>query len=134
VILNDIRFDIDEVIAGGLDSPLVILNLDVGEPPFTDEEERPLELTRRDAPVALSSGPLSVLVDAVARWQPGSSILLTNLRTADLRELAPLLPENRHVIGFHNGIGFSVLVGPGTLPEHWRSRRSTPLGMPTLVP
>ena len=134
VVLSDIRLDIDEVIAGGLGSPLVVLNLDVGEPPFTDEDRDPLELRRRDERVTLTSGRLSILTEAVAGWEPGTSMLLTNLSATDLKQLAPLLPEGRHVIGFHEGIGFFVLVGPGILPEHWRSRRSTPLGMPVLPP
>lgn len=128
-VLSDIRLDIDAVIADGLDSPLVVLNLDGAEPPFVDEFPSPLELTRLGAPVALSSGRIRDLAEAVDGWRPGSSMLLTNLKSADLKELSPRFPRGRHLIGFHDGIGFWVLVGPAGIPEHLRSQRSTPLGM-----
>ena len=129
-VLSDIRFDIDDVMSQDPNSPLLVLNLDP-EPGSADERQGSLELVRRGRPIILGSRPMPEMIDAVRGWSPGTSMLLTNLGIADLRALAPYLPERR-LLGFKREIGCWVLLGTAAAApaQQWRSREATPLGMP----
>jgi hypothetical protein len=133
-VLGDIRLDIDEVIAGELDSPLLVVNLD-REPEFASEHLGPLELVRGSRPIMFTSRPLSGLAEMVAGSAPSTSMLLTNLGIADLRSLAPHLPRGPRLLGFHRAIGYWLLLGAAAAatPRSWRSAKAKPLGMPALA-
>lgn len=129
-VLGDIRFDIDDVMARDPSSPLSVLNLD--PEPRSENERGPIELPRRGRPILLSSGPLPEIIDALSARSPATSMLLTNLGIADLRSLAPYLPEGPRVLGYRSEIGCWVLLGPAAAepPRQWRSQKATPFGMP----
>ncbi len=130
-VLGDIRVDIDEVIASELELPLLVVNVDQ-QPPFASERRVPLELVRGSRRVALTAVPPSELAPMVARSDPSTSTLLTNLGIADLRSLRSHLPLGPRLLGFRREIGYWLLLGPAaaTAPHSWRSPRATPLGMP----
>ena len=132
-VLSDIRFDIDEVMAAQPDSPLLVVNL-AREAGFADECPGPLELERRGRRILLTSRDRPGLVDTIVAHCPGTSVLLTNLRIADLRWLAPLLAREPRFMGFRRGAGYWMLVGPAaaSVRQHWRRPKSKPLGMPAL--
>ena len=138
-VLGDIRWDIDDLVAGDPKSELLIVNLD-REAEFTDEGTTPLELMRRAYPIKITSAPLPGLIDRLAERDPGSSTLLTNLgiadlralRMADLRALCPDLAGQSCLLGFRAEVGYWLLLGPAasTVPRRWRTPKATPLGMP----
>jgi len=139
-VLGDIRRDIDDVLAGSPDSPLLVVNLEHG-PPFADERPGPLELPRRGRPIMLTASTLSAMIDKVAGRPAGASLLLTNLRRADLRALGPRLGSEPRLLGFRREIGFWLLLGAAAtaVPPQWRSPKARPTGMrkfaeqPTVV-
>jgi hypothetical protein len=130
-VLSDIRFDVDEVMAGQPDSPLLVVNLN-RESEFTDECPGPLELVRRGRPIMLTSRRMPELLETVAAWSSSASILLTNLRLADLRSLASELPAGPRLLGFRREVGWWMLLGAAAtvVPRQWRSPKSTPLQLP----
>jgi hypothetical protein len=75
------------------------------------------------------------VVEAIAEFSPGTSILIANLRSADLRSLARQIPPGPRLLGFRSEVGYWMLVGPAvaTPPQRWRLPRSTPLAMPALA-
>ncbi len=139
-VLGDIRRDIDDVLAGSPDSPLLVVNLEHGEP-FADERPGPLELPRRGRSIVLTSSSHSAAIDKVVGRPAGASLLLTNLRRADLRALGPRLGTEPRLLGFRREIGFWMLLGAAAtaVPPQWRSPKARPTGMrkfaeqPTVV-
>jgi glycosyl transferase family 2 len=133
-VLSDIRFDIDDVIAGKTDPPLLVVSLD-HRGDFTKGPPDRLELMRLGQPIVLTSGRMSDVVETVEEASPSTSILLTNLRPADLRSLARLLPSGPRVLGFRREVGYWMLLGPAvtSAPQRWRLPRSTPWAMPALA-
>ena len=130
-VLGDIRVDIDEVIASEPELPLSVINVDQ-QPPFASERRGPLELERGSGAIALSWVPPSELAAMVARADPSTSTLVTNLGIADLRSLRSHLPPGPRLLGFRREIGYWLLLGraAATAPHSWRSPKATPLGMP----
>lgn len=128
-VLGDIRLDIDDVLAGHPGAPLRVVNLEHG-PGFADR--RPLDLVRHGRPISFSSHPLSELVGVVKGLEPGGSMLVTDLRTADLRTLAPHLPPGPRVLGFRHEVGLWILLGAAAEagPREWSSPKARPFGMP----
>jgi hypothetical protein len=129
VILADIRRDVDDIISRAPQRCLHILNVSHGRP-FPEGDS--VEFSRRDGRVTMSSCARPDVPAILARDAPdsGSWLLITNLRREDVVPPASWLPDSSAVLGFHEGIGFWLLVGPSTadLPPQWRSRRATPLG------
>jgi Glycosyltransferase like family len=134
-VLGDIRQDVDEVMDTDADSPLLVMNLDP-ECGFADERPGPLDLTRRGRSIMLTSGGMGELADTVGAWSPGASLLLTNLRLADLKLLAAELPRASRLLGFRREIGYWMLIGAAAtaVPRQWRLPNARPLGMPALAP
>jgi hypothetical protein len=128
-VLGDIRVCIDEVLAGGSD-PLLVVNLD-RERTFVEAHPNPLALKRLGHEMHMTSGGPERAVAAVRTAPAGANVLLTNLRVADLRALAPHLATTRPLLGFRREVGYWLLVGPsaGHVAGRLRSPRSTPLGM-----
>jgi Glycosyltransferase like family len=133
-VLSDIRWDIDEVMASQPDLPLVVVNLD-REPEFADEHPGPLDLERGGQRIMFTSRPLPQLVEEIASRPPSTSMLVTNLRIADLRSIASRLPRAPRLLGFRREIGFWMLLGPaaGAVPQPWRAPKSIPVGCPALA-
>ena len=129
-VLGDIRLDIDEVLASNRSAPLRVLNLERGAR-FAGGD-RPLDLVRDGGPISFASHPMSELIEVVSSRSPGTSMLVTDLRIADLRTLAPNLPPGPRVLGFRREIGLWILLGAaaGARPREWRSPTARPLGMP----
>jgi hypothetical protein len=130
-VLADIREDIDGVISRCPGQRLDIVNLSPGGFPEAGPEPEPLELTRRDGSIAIAARCVPDLLSALASWQDGSRLLLTNLSRADLTVLGSRLPPGPRALGFHTGIGFWLLLGapPADLPQHWSAQRATPMGV-----
>ena len=127
-MLGDIRLDIDEVLASARGAPLRVVNLEHG-PGFAGGR-RPLDLVRGGGPISFASHQMPELIDVVSGLSPGTSMLVTDLRIADLRTLAPHLPAGPRVLGFRREIGFWILLGAaaGARPPEWRSPKARPWG------
>ena len=129
-VLGDIRLDIDEVLASDRSAPLRVVNLERG-PGFVGGH-LPSQLVRDGRPISFASHPMPELIDIVSGLAPGASMLVTDLRIADLKALAPHLPAAPRVLGFRREIGLWILLGTaaGARPREWRSPKARPLGMP----
>ena len=79
----------------------------------------------------LSASSLAAAIETVAGRPARTSLLLTNLRRADLRALGPRLGSEPRLLGFRREIGFWMLLGAATaaVPAQWRSPRARPTGM-----
>lgn len=132
-VRSDIRLDVDDLIAGVPGEPLLVISLDTTSS-FADERPGPISLSRLGRPVSVTSRPLPELVDAVEAAPAGAPVLLTNLGLEDIRQIAPRLPADRRVLGFRDSTGYWMLLGVPDmrLPDAWRSREASPLGMPAL--
>jgi hypothetical protein len=128
-VLGDIRWRIDDLLAGGA-SPLLIVNLD-REGAFVDDRPDPLVLKRLDHDLRVTSGGLQRVIASIRTAPAGASVLVSGLRVRDLRALAPCLSNGRPLLGFRREVGYWLLVGPsvGNVAARLRSRRSTPFGM-----
>ncbi len=62
------------------------------------------------------------------RAAPDDACLLTNVSLADLAELGPSIAAAPHVIGYHDDIGYWVLIGEVARrrDEIWTEPRSRP--------
>ena len=128
-VLGDIRLCIDDVLAGGSD-PLLVVNLD-RERTFVEARPNPLVLKRLGHEMHVTSGGPERAIAAIRTAPAGANVLVTNLRVADLRALAPHLSTTRPLLGFRHEVGYWLLVGPsaGHVAARLRSPRSTPVGM-----
>jgi hypothetical protein len=128
-VLGDIRLCIDDVLVDGSD-PLLVVNLD-RERTFVEARPNPLALKRLGHEMHVTSGGLERAVAAIRTARAGANVLMTDLRAADLRALAPYLTTTRPLLGFRREIGYWLLVGPsaGHVGARLRSPRSTPVGM-----
>jgi hypothetical protein len=128
-VLDDIRWCIDDVLAGGAD-PLLVVNLD-REQTFVEDSPNPLVLKRLGHEMHLTSGGLERAIAAIRTAHAGANVLVSDLHVRDLRALAPHLSTVRPLLGFRREIGYWLLVGPsvGRVAARLRSPRSTPVGM-----
>jgi hypothetical protein len=128
-VLGDIRWCIDDLLAGGAD-PLLVVNLD-RDGTFVDDGPDPLVLRRHEYEVRLTSKGPDQVSEAIATAPVGASVLVAGLRARDLRALAPHLGHGRRLLGFRREVGYWLLVGPSVEPvaARLRSVTSTPLGM-----
>jgi hypothetical protein len=130
-VLGDIRLCIDDVLAGGGGAaPLLVVNLD-REGTFVEARPDPLALKRLGHELHMTSGGTERAVAAIREANADANVLVTDLRVADLRALAPHLATTRPLLGFRREIGYWLLVGPsaGHVAARLRSPRSTPFGM-----
>lgn len=132
-VLSDIRRDIDDAIAGRPE-PLAVVNLVESYDAFPDDGS-PLTLLRRGQPIEPSTLPRPELAGLLASWQSDTSMLVTNLRDSDLAAAAGTIPPDRRLAGYHEGIGYWLLLGPvlDTPARQWYSVRATPAGMRRLA-
>jgi hypothetical protein len=132
VVLDDIRLDIDEVIAG-LAEALQVFNLD--ERGALGQLGGAVELPRRGRPVVFEAGGLDELETVLAARRTDAPTLVTNLTADHLGRLAPLLTGVEQVVGYHEALGCWLLLGcpASALPASWQSHRATPLGMRGLA-
>lgn len=128
-VLSDIRSRIDDLFAAGA-APLLIVNLD-RDGTFVDHRPGPLVLRRLDHELRVTSGGLDAALAAIGTAADGANVLVSGLRPADLRAVAPHLADSRRLLGFACDIGYWLLVGPSTerAAARLRSVRSTPFGM-----
>jgi Glycosyltransferase like family len=128
-VLGDIRWGIDDLLAGGA-SPLLIVNFD-RDGTFVDDRPDPLVLNRLGHELHVTSGGPDRAVDAIRTAHAGSSVLVSGLRAGDLRKIAPHLTSRRPLLGFRGEIGYWLLLGPNVdrLAAQLRSERFTPIGM-----
>jgi hypothetical protein len=133
-VLGDIRWCIDDVLAGGAD-PLLVVNLD-RERTFVEARPNPLALKRLGHELQLTSGGPECAIDAIRAASARANVLVSNLQVRDLRALAPHLSAMRPLLGFRREVGYWLLVGPsvGQVAARLRSPRSTPLGMARDTP
>ncbi len=129
-VLGDIRLDIDEVLASDPGTAVRVVNLEHGHE-FAGGDSS-LDLVRGGRPISFDARPMPELIDAVAALLPGGSMLVTDLRLADLKELAPHLPPGPRVLGFRREIGLWILLGAAARarPREWHAPEARPLGMP----
>jgi hypothetical protein len=92
-VLGDIRLCIDDVLAGGAD-PLLVVNLD-RERTFVEASSDPLALKRLGHEMHLTSGGPERVIAAIRTAPADTNVLVTDLRAADLRALAPHLSTTR---------------------------------------
>ena len=113
-VLGDIRRDIDDVLGQRRPArPCGSSTSNTGSR-FADERPGPLELPRHGRPIMLTSSSRSAAIDRSSARPPGASLLLTNLRRADLRALGPRLARpSPRLLGFRSEIGFWMLLGSG---------------------
>jgi len=128
-VLGDIRWCIDDLLAGGAD-PLLVVNLD-GERAFVDDRPDPLVLKRLDHELRVTSGGLERVIASIRTAPAGVNVLVSGLRVRDLQALAPYLSNGRPLLGFRREVGYWLLVGPSVahVAARLRSQRSTPFGM-----
>jgi hypothetical protein len=128
-VLGDIRWCIDDLLAGGAD-PLLIVNLD-REGAFVDDRPDPLALKRLGYELRMTSGGPERVIASIRTAPAGANVLLSGLRVRDLQVLAPHLSNGRPLLGFRREVGYWLLVGPsvGDVAARLRSQRSTPFGM-----
>jgi Glycosyltransferase like family len=134
-VLADIRQDVDCVISRSPGRRLDIVNVCADGFADSSPEPEPLQLARGDGTITVAARSMTDVRPALAGFESGSRLLLTNLSRADLTALVPRLPAAPRVLGFHTGIGFWLLLGaPGAeLPPEWRAQRATPLGQRPLT-
>ena len=80
----------------------------------------------------LTASSDSAAIDKVGGRPAGASLLLTNLRRADLRGARPAATgPSPAVLGFRREIGFWMLLGAAAtaVPPQWRSPKARPTGM-----
>jgi hypothetical protein len=132
-LLSDIRRDIDDALAGRTDPLRVVNLLDAQEAFPADEDE--LTLLRRGQPIEPSFVPRAQLPALLADWRPDRSLLVTNLQLADFPAVATAIGPERRLAGYHEGIGYWLLLGPvlNTPARQWYSVRATPAGMRRLA-
>ena len=108
-----------------------MLNLDE-EGNLLDGPSDPLELVRDGRQISVSLRDTAGVTDAVAEAKPGTSVLVTNLDRAALRELGRRLPPGPRLLGFRREVGHWMVVGPAAAaaPARWRLPRSRPFAMP----
>ena len=131
VVLSDIRRDVDDAIAG-TPGVLEIFNLEHDAAAPGRLPSGAVELVRRGQAVSVRSVGIAELTQALATWRPDRSLLIANLRMSDLHRLGPGLPAQQRLIGYHQSIGFWVMLGEPAVRaagEPFGSRASTPLGM-----
>jgi len=77
---------------------------------------------------------LGGLRDRLRVLPDGASALVTDIGTDDLATLAADVAGREHVVGYHGGFGYWVLLGPlvRSAPTRWTNRRARPLGLPAL--
>jgi hypothetical protein len=133
-VLDDIRWCIDDVLAGGAD-PLLVVNMD-RERTLVEDRATPLALERLGHEMHVTSGGLEQAIAAIRAAPADANVLVTDLHLRDLRALAPHLPAARPLLGFRREVGYWLLVGPsvGQVAARLRSPRSTPLGMARDTP
>jgi hypothetical protein len=129
VVLNDIRMDIDAFLAG-LSAPLAVVNLEAGASQ-SDPLAENVRLPRGDRDVEtqiVSPTDVSQVIEELAsRQQP---LLITNATTADLDALRRPLSRHRRLAGFHQDLGWWVLVGTpvdGDDDWLWQRQGTVPL-------
>jgi hypothetical protein len=128
-VLGDIRWCIDDLLAGGAD-PLLIVNLD-RDGTFIDDRPNPLVLKRFEHEVRATSGGPELAIGSIRTAPAGTDVLVSGLRVHDLRALAPHLSNTHPLLGFRREVGYWLLVGPsvGHVTARLRAPRSTPVGM-----
>jgi hypothetical protein len=129
-VLADIRWCIDDLLAGGA-VPLLIVNVDHSGS-FVDDGPDPLELRRHDHDLRVTSGDPGTAVASIRDAPADGHVLVSGLRGRDLRALAPHLQDRTALLGFRREIGYWLLVSPSaahTAERLRRSPRSTPVGM-----
>jgi Glycosyltransferase like family len=119
VVLADIRFDVDEVLARTQTPSLRILNV-VGDSPEFPDLPGGTRLPRRDAEVVCGTIAASALGDARLGDVP---TLLTGLGLAELSRVA-MGPDD--VIGVHESLGYWLLMGVPGVAGTWTSARARP--------
>jgi len=135
VVLNDIRLDIDEVIAA-VPAPFHVLNLEpAGLAAGSLGTPEPLDLLRRGRPVTFRAGDVRMLAEVLRARDPGTPMLVTNLGIGDLGTLARLPGTTDRIVGWHESAGYWLLLGcpADVLPAPWRGAQATPLGLRALA-
>ena len=131
-VLSDIRFDVDEVLATGSDAGLQVVNLDHG--PESAHRRDEVELERHGRRITFTSLRLPEVLEELPALPASTSVLLTNLTSADVRLLFRRLPRGARLLGFRGAIGYWMLLGPAAdaAPQRWRAREHVPAMMPAL--
>jgi Glycosyltransferase like family len=133
-LLADIRLDIDELLAGlPTEPPLLVISADRSGA-FSDGRPDSLALTRCGRPILVATRPPAGLPAAIESAVSAGPVLVTNLDLQDLRVLGPQLAAAPTVVGFRTSIGYWILIGvtAAAMPDCWRVRQATPLGMPAI--
>lgn len=134
-VLADIRLDIDELLAS-LESgeALQVMNVDA-HGSFVDESPRPLELSRRERRVRLSSVRPAEAVSRIRAAQAEGPLLVTNLSSHDLVRIAAEITLDNPLVGFRTSTDYWLLLGltAAREPAPWASRQAMPLPLPAFA-
>jgi len=123
LVLGDLRRDIDRV-AAHVPGRIQIHDVVPAGQPFPDVPGG-THLPRAGYDVRFTSGSLA---ERPGVSRPDDACLLTNVTLADLAELGPSIAAAPHVIGYHDDIGYWVLIGEVARrrDEIWTEPRSRP--------
>lgn len=124
VVLGDLRRDIDRIAEHAGDGPIRVHNVVAGDRPFMESPEG-TRLRRASYDVVFTSGPLEsgpVVDDA------GGACIWTNVDVDQLAKLRVHVGSAPHVVGYHDDIGYWVLVGDAArhADEIWTEPQSRP--------
>ena len=131
IILNDIRFTIDDVIRA-VPGAFHIFNVDPVDA-FSKGRER-VELLRWGKPVTYFAGDLRALAAEIDRRTPDLPLLITDLTLEDLACVVRLPKTGDRIVGVNEVVGCWVLLGcpMDAVPASWRAAAATPIGMRAL--
>lgn len=125
VVLNDIRLDVDSILAD-LEGALTVASVDHGRAPgdpLTEEVRLTRGLHEVDIRLVDRPGAAGLLdrADAVA------PVLLTDLSVADLEALREHLTKHPLLVGLHEALGCWALAGVATDGRLWQRPGTVPL-------
>lgn len=134
VVLVDIRRELDAVLDRVRPARLEVLNLVSESHPFPDADTG-TELRRRTHDVRFRSMSWPDLEASLATLAPQDPVLVTGLGSEEVRRLAPPVQALPHLVGYHGGIGFWLLLGPMAAVNgaEWTQARARPRGFPPVA-
>ncbi len=133
MVLSDIRFDVDDLLAACDEQDLTVVSLESAASSDADLGEA-IQLSRHGRRFAFRVADFMALVDMISSRGDSESLLVTNLDATALRKLRDIRRSATWQLGFSQSIGFWLVTGPAamTSPLAWRLPSAKPLGLPAV--